>query len=105
MKSVFFPTMSWVLMMLGLVPGVSFLALALVVMVSQRAAGIWEAEQFSSLLVLPIVAVIISQVSGLFYFSSLIIFFAALIIALVDYAFYRWILQTFDRERMVTRLT
>jgi hypothetical protein len=55
--------------------------------------------------VLPIVAPVIFQATGLFYFHSLLVLLASIGVAAADLLLFRWILATFDRERMVTRLT
>lgn len=103
--TIFFPTMSWIVMMVLLVPGLSFLSLGLVVAVSQRAAGMWEAQQISVVVLLPVIALIISQAAGLFYISVTMIVLAGVAFLAIDYVFYQWIVRTFNRERMVSRLT
>ena len=105
MKGLYFPTKAWIVMIFWLVPAISFLSLAIVVAVSQRAAGIWEAQQISVLMILPIVGLILSQTTGLFFLNTPIIFTAGLVLFGADYLLYRWIIKTFDRERMVTHLT
>jgi|GEM_PF-6787593 len=54
---------------------------------------------------LPVIAIIISQAAGLFYISVPMIVLAGVVFLGIDYLFYRWIGRTFNRERMVSRLT
>jgi hypothetical protein len=92
-------------MIFWLTPAVSFISLALVVAVSERAAGVWEAQQISVLVILPVIGLVISQATGLFYLDAFLIFLVGAILFIIDYVFYQWINKTFDRERIVTRLT
>jgi len=101
----FFPNWSWIIMLIFLVPGVSFLSLGLVVRISQRAAGMWEAQQISVVLLLPIIGIVISQAAGVIYLSITGILIASGICFILDYLLYRWIVGTFSREQMVTKLT
>jgi hypothetical protein len=75
-----------------------------VVYVSQRATGVWEAQQVAALLVLPIIALVISSVKGLIQLSWPAIFFAGSIILIIDIFIYRWLVRKLDRERIVTKL-
>ncbi|MBN2355932.1 ABC transporter permease [candidate division KSB1 bacterium] len=100
----FFPTDMWIVLVLLLVPGMSFLSLSIVVAVSQRASGTWEAQQISALLVLPVIAFLISQSTGIFYVSLLGMIIIGLVILLIDAAIFFWIVKSLDRERMLTKL-
>ncbi|MDZ7267196.1 MAG: ABC transporter permease subunit [candidate division KSB1 bacterium] len=99
-----FPTASWVAMIFWLAPGLSFLSLALVVAVSQRAAGVWEAQQISALLVLPVIALVISQMQGIFVLTVPLILLVGLVIYVLDVFLYRWLVRRLHRERMVMTL-
>ena len=101
---IFFPTASWILMVVWLVPLLSFLSLALVVWISQRSTGMWEAQQISVVLILPIIALVISQAAGVLYLNTIGVFLAGLVCLGVDYLLFRWLVRQFNRERIVTRL-
>jgi ABC-type Na+ efflux pump permease subunit len=103
-QRLFFPTTSWLVLIFWLAPAVSFLSLSFVVYVSQRATGVWEAQQVAALLVLPIVALVISSVKGLIQLSWPVIFFAGLAVLIIDVFIYRWLVRKLDRERIVTKL-
>lgn len=74
-------------------------------MVSQRVSGVWKTEPYASFLGMPIVVLVIFQIMGLFYLHSLVVLSASIGVGTADFLLFRWILATFDRERMVTRLT
>lgn len=99
-----FPTTNWVTLIFWLTPGLSFLSLAMVVAVSQRAAGVWEAQQISALLLLPIIGVMISQVKGVLYLTVPVNLIAGAVIYVIDVFVYRWLVRTLNRERIVTKL-
>ncbi|MDD9206657.1 ABC transporter permease subunit [Georgenia sp. 10Sc9-8] len=65
---VFFPTWSWVVLILALVPLVAFLATCLIVAVSGRSRSMQEAQGASLLVVLPVIALVVGQPPG--YCSS-----------------------------------
>jgi len=91
-------------MIFWLEPGLSFLSLALVVAVSQRAAGVWEAQQISALLLLPIIGLVISQTQGIFVLTVPLILLAGLAIYVLDVFIYRWLVRRLNREQIVTKL-
>lgn len=99
-----FPTANWVTLIFWLTPGLSFLSLAMVVAVSQRAAGVWEAQQISALLLLPIIGVVISQVKGVLYLTVPVNMLAGTVIYVIDVFVYRWLVRRLNRERIVTKL-
>lgn len=100
----FFPTASWLVLIFWLAPAISFLSLSFVVFVSPRATGVWESQQISALLVLPIIALVISSVKGLIRLNWPIIFFAGSAILIIDVFIYHWLVRKLDRERIVTKL-
>lgn len=101
---IFFPTTTWVLMVLFLAPTLAFLALSLIVAVSQRVASIWEAQQITVILILPLVGLLISQAVGTFTINPSLVLTASAVLGVIDFVFFRWIVKTFDREHIVTKL-
>ncbi|MHB1295911.1 MAG: ABC transporter permease subunit [Anaerolineae bacterium] len=73
MGRLFFPAAHWWPLVFWLGPGVSLAGLGAVVLVSSKAKTFMEAQQISGVLVVPIVALMIGQTSGLFFFGSGII--------------------------------
>ncbi|HEV3485338.1 MAG TPA: ABC transporter permease subunit [Vicinamibacterales bacterium] len=60
-------TPRWLLFVLVLAPGVAALGIGVLVHVSARVRGFQEAYQLGGLIVLPLVVVLVSQVSGVLY--------------------------------------
>lgn len=82
-KEILFLNSTWLILMLWVIPALVIFNIILNVLVSARVKSFQEAQQFGGLLVLPVVGLLISQVSGLFFLSpfTLLIIGAALLIA------------------------
>ncbi len=100
----FFPTWSWVVMILVLVPLVGFLATSLIVAVSGRSTTMQGAQGTSMLIVFPILALVIGQATGLMIFDVPVVLVAAAVLAVLDLAAFVLVVARFDRERILTRL-
>lgn len=61
---IFFPNRTWLVLAFFVTPGIAALGLGLMVIVSSRVQSLQAAHQFGSLVVLPIVLLLIGQVSG-----------------------------------------
>lgn len=67
MGRLFFPPLSWVILVAWVAPAVALLTLGVVVYVSARVSTAQEAFQASGLVVLPIVLLVIGQLAGVVY--------------------------------------
>jgi ABC-2 type transport system permease protein len=65
---------TWLLVMFWVIPTLVLFTIILSVLISAKVKSYQEAQQFGGILVLPVVGIIISQASGLFFLSSLILF-------------------------------
>lgn len=101
---VFFPTWTWVAMILVLVPLVGYLATSLIVAVSGRSSTMQGAQGAAMLIVFPILALVVSQATGLMLFDVTLVLVAAVGLAVVDAVTFWLVVAKFDRERTVTRL-
>lgn len=61
---VFFPTLTWLLLAVWVTPAIAALGLGLMVIVSSRVHSLQSAHQIGSLVVLPIVLLVVAQISG-----------------------------------------
>jgi len=94
------PTAPW-LMMILLAPFLSLAAIGVVVLVSAHVAGIKEAQQISSLLVLPILVIPFTSILGV---ANLTVQFFAQLIALlviIDVAVIYFGIRTFKKESIL----
>lgn len=84
-----FPNTNWLLMIFLIVPILTLFTILFNVMISARVKSFQEAQQLGGLIVLPIIALLLSQVTGLFFLSPLVI----LIIGVVLFVFSILLLQ------------
>lgn len=104
MGGVFFPTWTWSVIIVVLVPAVGFLATSLIVAVSGRSTTMQGAQGTTLLVVFPIIALVVTQATGLMLFDVTTAVIAAVALIVIDIAAFIFIVARFDRERIITRL-
>ena len=82
-KVILYFNSTWMILMFWVIPILVLFNIILNVLISSKVKTFQEAQQFGGLLVLPIVGIIISQASGMFFLSPLLLFLigAGLLIA------------------------
>lgn len=90
----------WAGVGLVLIPLVSLLANILVIIVSQRAETVRSASSLSSLVLLPIIGIFISQLSGALLFGTAAIIIASLLVLILDILGV-FVVTRFDREQLL----
>ena len=81
---IFFPNWMWIALVFWVTPAVAGLGLVVMVFVSARAQGFQDAYQTGGLVVLPVIFLMIGQISGVMYFSLSVVLFVGLVIWLLD---------------------
>ncbi|PLR96748.1 ABC transporter permease subunit [Bacillus sp. T33-2] len=71
---ILFVNATWLLLMFWVMPALVLFNIVLNVFVSANVKSFQEAQQFGGIMILPVVGIIISQASGLFFLSPLILF-------------------------------
>ncbi len=104
MGGLFFPTWTWVVIIIALVPLVAFLATSLIVAVSGRSTTMQGAQGTAMFIVFPILVLVISQATGLMLFDVTIALIGSVLFLAVDVAAFLLIVRRFHRERIITRL-
>lgn len=90
----------WASVGLVLIPLVSLLANILVIIVSQRAETVRSASSLSSLVLLPIIGIFISQLSGALIFGTTAIMIASFLMLIMDILGFCIVIR-FDREQLL----
>lgn len=104
MGRVFFPSSNWWALVFWLGPGVSVVGLGVTVLISSKAKTFMQTQQISGMLVLPIVFLMIGQISGLFFIGVAVVLITGLFIWLVG-IWLVWIgAKTFSRGELITRV-
>lgn len=104
MERVFFPNLTWLLLVFWVAPAAAGIGLGVMVLVSSRVNTFQEAYQLGGMIVIPVVLLVFGQISGVLYFSPLIVVLLGLLLWLVDAAIIYYGAQTFRRGALITRL-
>jgi ABC-type Na+ efflux pump permease subunit len=97
-------TPRWLLFVLVLAPGVAALAVGALVQVSARVRGFQEAYQLGGLVVLPLVLLLLGQLSGVLYLDLAAVVVLAAIVWLIAGAALLVGYRSFRRERLLAQV-
>lgn len=96
-----FPDIEWLIIIFWISPAINLLSLIFTVMVSAKSETFQEAQQVSGLLVLPVVLVLIGQMTGVLLISNLVMFIAGGVLLILDYILIKRISSKFVPEKLV----
>lgn len=96
-----FPTVKWLLIIGWVSPFICLLSLIFTVMVSAKATTFEGAQQISGLLVLPIVLLVVGQMTGLFLLDNLMLFIIGGLLLLIDVGLMKKVAATFRPEKLI----
>ncbi len=97
-------TPRWLLFVLVLAPGVAALAVGALVQVSARVRGFQEAYQLGGLVVLPLIVLLVGQLTGVLFLDLPAVVVVAAIVWLVAAATLVAGYRAFRRERLIVQL-
>lgn len=104
MGRIFFPQPMWWGMLLWLGPGLSLTSLGATVLISAKAKTFMQAQQMSGMLVLPVVLLMIGQVSGLLFICSAVVWLLGIPVWLLG-VWLVWIgSHSFKRDELIGRV-
>lgn len=101
---IFFPNLMWWLLALWVAPALAGIGLGVTVLISARVGTFQEAYQLGGLVVLPVVALMISQSTGALYFGPRMVFGLGVVAWLVDGALFWLGAHLLRRSSLLTRL-
>lgn len=101
---VFFPSPTWVILALWVSPGLAALGLGIMVIASSRVQSLQAAHQVGSLVVLPVVVLLIAQITGVILLDPLIVMFMGLAVWIAALLLLRSGASTLHRDRLAVRL-
>jgi ABC-type transport system involved in multi-copper enzyme maturation permease subunit len=104
MGRLFFPNVMWLALVLWVAPAVAALGLGTTVLISSRAQGFQEAYQLGAIVVLPILGLVIGQITGLMYLSAGLVLLLGLVLWAIDLALLWFGRRTFQRNNLATKL-
>lgn len=100
---IFFPNWMWIALVLWVTPAVAGLGLVVMVFASARAQGFQDAYQTGGLVVLPVIALMVGQISGVMYFSLGVVMIVGLVIWLIDAVLLWFASKSFRRGELMTK--
>ena len=100
---IFFPNWMWIALVFWVTPAVAGLGLVVMVFVSVRAQGFQDAYQTGGLVVLPVLALMIGQISAVLYFSLGVVLIVGLVIWLIDVVLLWFASKGFRRGELMTK--
>jgi ABC-2 type transport system permease protein len=101
---VFFPTPTWLILAFWVTPGIAALGLAIMVIASSRVQSLQGAHQIGSLVVLPIVVLLIAQITGVLLLDRWVVTSMGAIIWVAGLALLALGGKSLKRQRLALRL-
>ena len=94
----------WLVLAFWVAPAIAGLGLVATILVSSRAQGFQDAYQMGALVVLPLLALMISQATGVMFLSTGLVFFLGAVVWILDGALLWWGGRWFRRTELFSRL-
>jgi ABC-2 type transport system permease protein len=104
MGRIFFPTWMWVVLALWVAPAIAGLGLGVTVLISARAQGFQEAYQMGAIVVLPILLLLVGQLTGVMYLSTWLVALLGLGFWAVDATLLWFGSRTFRRSELAAKM-
>lgn len=101
---VFFPSVTWLLLGFWVTPAVALLGLGIMVIASSRVQSLQAAHQVGSLLVLPIVLLLVLQITGVLLFDPVRVAVMGLVIWVLAGLLLRLGAISLSRQRLAVRI-
>jgi len=98
------PNMAWILLIFGLTPTVALAGIGLTVIISVRVKGSKEAQQISVVLLAPILALVVGQLTGAIIFGPLVVLALTGVFAIIDLVVFKTGVKIFRREEILSKL-
>lgn len=98
----FFPQLNWLPLALLVLPMISLTAILFNVFISARVATFQAAYQLGGLVILPVLALLVTQMTGVLLLDSTFMLGAGLLLALLNLLLLRQVLRRLDRNLLFT---
>jgi ABC-type Na+ efflux pump permease subunit len=101
MGALLIPKVNWLIILLLLSPGVSLIAVTLIVRVSAKAQSMEESQQSAVFLILPLVLLIAGQFSGVMLLSPLLLLALSLVCGVIAWLLLKKSMKRFSYELLL----
>lgn len=98
---IIFPDIKWLIIILWISPAINLISLIMTVMVSAKSKTFQEAQQVSGILVLPVMLILVGQMTGVLMLSNLVMLIAGAVLLILDYILIKRISSKFIPEKLV----
>lgn len=98
------PNTTWIMLIFMLAPTIALASIGLTVMISARVKGFKEAQQISALLLIPIIVLVIGQVSGAVFLGPVMIGVLTAVFVVIDFLVFYAGVKLFRREEILSKL-
>ncbi|KAF4324837.1 hypothetical protein G195_001048 [Phytophthora kernoviae 00238/432] len=95
-----FPNLNWIILVLWVVPACSLVVILLNVLISAKVRGFQEAYQLGGLVVIPLLALIGGQASGMLLISPLMLILVGAVLLLISFALLRLVTLWNSRQQL-----
>ncbi|WP_405155683.1 ABC transporter permease [Paenibacillus sp. FSL K6-0108] len=95
-----FPNLNWIILVLWVVPACSLVVILLNVLISAKVRGFQEAYQLGGLVVVPLLALIAGQASGMLLISPLMLILVGAVLLLISFILLRLVTLWNSRQQL-----
>lgn len=100
-RGLIFPDVKWLIIIFWISPAINLLSLILTVRVSAKSQTFQEAQQISGILVIPVVVLLVAQMTGILLISNLVMFISGGAMFILDYILIKRISSKFIPEKLI----
>lgn len=104
MGEAFILDLTWLLLIVWIVPAAAGLGLGAMVLVSSRVSTFQEAYQLGAIVVLPLLLLLFGQIGGIIYFTPLFVLIIGAVVWLLTMGLILFGAQSFRRGELIARL-
>lgn len=104
MGEAFILDLTWLLLIVWVVPAAAGLGLGAMVLVSSRVSTFQEAYQLGAIVVLPLLLLLFAQIGGIIYFTPLFVLIIGAVVWLLTMGLILFGAQSFRRGELIARL-
>lgn len=95
-----FPAVNWLFLMFWVTPFLSLFAIFVNVLISARVKGFQEAYQLSGMVIIPVLALLLSQMSGVVFLDSSMLFWVGIVLLGADLFLIRTLGRYLNRNQL-----
>lgn len=100
-EKLIFPNVKWIILIIWVAPAATLLGISFMVLISAKAHTFQEAQQMSGLIVLPLIMLLIGQMTGLFMLNSLVMIILGAALYIIDIILIKNAVNKFIPEKLL----